>query len=77
MILGDALDGEGRGNTMMTIPDYRLEPPPAPKYPSCPFCGTDMYDFVFVDVSGDVVGCSECVHTKDPWEYAEMMANED
>ena len=61
----------------MTIPDYRLEPPPAPNYPACPMCGTELYDYVFVDVYGDVVGCSECVHSKDPWEYAEMMANED
>ena len=62
---------------MTTIPDYKLEPPTAPKYPSCPICGTELYDYIVLDAYGDAVGCSECTKTKDPWEYQEMLADED
>lgn len=62
---------------MRNIPDYRLEPPESIECPPCPVCGSLLYDYVCVDVSGDVVGCSECVKTKDPWEYLEILEDDD
>lgn len=44
----------------MTVPDYRLDPPTPVDYPDCPLCGTSLYDYLVVDICGDVVGCSEC-----------------
>ena len=61
---------------MTTIPDYRLEPPPAPKLPSCPVCGNDNYDYVIEDISGDIIGCSECVRCYTVYEYAEKLEME-
>ena len=34
----------------------------------CPVCGDEPTDSVFVDNNGNVVGCSECCHIKEPWE---------
>ena len=62
---------------MTTVPDYRLEPPPAPKYPSCPICGTEMYDYLIEDAYGDIVGCSECTRTYTAEEYMEVLADEE
>ncbi len=62
---------------MGNIPDYLLDPPEPMECPSCPVCGTEMYDYVYIDIDGEVVGCSECVRSKDPWEYLEMLEDED
>lgn len=71
---GDALDGAVRGNTLMTtVPDYRLDPPKRPGYPTCPWCGTSMYDWLVEDVCGDIVGCSECTKTISAEEYLEVL----
>jgi len=53
------------------IPDYNLEPPEAPKYASCPICGSDLYDYLIEDMSGDIVGCSECTTCLTADEYME------
>lgn len=55
----------------MTVSDYRLEPPNPPAYPSCPICGSELYDYIVEDAYGDVVGCSECVKHKTAEEYME------
>ena len=68
------MQGAVRGNTQMTtIPDYRLDPPKAESIPPCPICGAELYGYLFLDVFNDVVGCTECIRTKDPWEYVEML----
>lgn len=55
----------------MTIPDYRLDPPSPPRYLPCPFCGTELYDYIVEDICGDVVGCSECIRQLSAEEYLE------
>ena len=78
MILGGELPGGESGNTMMMyVPDYNLEPPPPPKYPTCPMCGTELYDYLVEDVTGDIVGCSECTKTYTAEEYMEVLADEE
>ena len=74
---GEGQQGAGRENTLMIIDDYRLDPP-LDKYavPPCPKCGAGLYGYLFLDIDGDVVGCTECVTTKDPWEYVEMLEDE-
>lgn len=67
----------GNGNTMETILDYRLEPPRAIDYPCCPCCGTYLYDYIVMDITGDVVGCSECTKAKSAEEYMEILNDED
>ena len=62
---------------MTTIPDYRLDEPRRPGYPTCPMCGTSMYDWLVEDVCGDVVGCSECTKTISAEEYLEVVSDED
>ena len=63
----------------MTIPDYRIEPPsPKKHYPTCPMCGTSLYDFLIEDITGDVVGCTECTRYVTAEEYLDLEAlNED
>lgn len=78
-IPGDVLVGEGGKNIQMnTIPDYRLDPPSKTcAVPPCPKCGAELYGYLFIDMDGDIMGCTECVRTKDPWEYVEMLADEE
>ena len=40
---------------------------PNPHY-YCPVCGKEVYDTVFVDNSGDVIGCENCAQIKEPYE---------
>ena len=72
------MQGAGRENTLMTtVPDYRLDPPRETcTIPPCPKCGAELYGYLFLDIDGDIAGCTECVRTKDPWEYMEMLADE-
>ena len=69
--------GDANSNQMSNyVPDYRLEPPPAPAYPCCPCCGSEMYDDLVLDVDGDVVGCSECMQYLTAEEYMEHINDE-
>ena len=43
---------------------------PDPHY-YCPICGKEVYETVFVDNYGDVIGCENCVETKEPYEVLE------
>lgn len=43
---------------------------PDPHY-YCPICGEEVYETVFVDNGGDVIGCENCVETKEPYEVLE------
>lgn len=62
---------------MTTVLDYKLDPPKANTLPPCPMCGAELYGYIFIDIYGDAVGCTECIKTKDPWEYVEMLADEE
>ena len=42
----------------------------------CPVCGKEVYETVFVDKSGDVVGCEHCLLAKEPYEVFDDEANE-
>lgn len=59
------------------IPDYKLDPPKMVMYPTCPMCGTTMYDYLVEDICGDVIGCSECTKAISAEEYMEVMADDD
>lgn len=37
----------------------------------CPICGHEVYETVFVDNDGDVIGCENCVEIKEPHEVLE------
>ena len=45
---------------------------PSPHY-HCPICNKEVSDTVFVDNSGEVIGCENCVETKEPHE---VLSNE-
>lgn len=34
----------------------------------CPICGEEVFETVFVDNSGTVIGCENCAQVKEPWE---------
>ena len=42
------------------------EPPDKRYY--CPICGEEVYETVFVDNSGDILGCENCAQIKEPHE---------
>ena len=37
----------------------------------CPICGEEVYESVFVTNDGEVLGCDNCAHIKEPYEMAE------
>lgn len=37
----------------------------------CPICGEEIYETVFVDKDGDVIGCENCAEIKEPYEVLE------
>jgi transcription elongation factor Elf1 len=37
----------------------------------CPICGHEVYETVFVDNSGEVIGCENCAQIKEPHEVLE------
>ena len=39
---------------------------PTPHY--CPVCGEEVYETVFVNNDGDVIGCENCAEIKEPHE---------
>lgn len=43
---------------------------PTPHY-YCPVCGEEVYETVFVDNDGEILGCEHCAETKEPHEVLE------
>ena len=43
---------------------------PEPRY-YCPVCGEEVYETVFVDNDGEVIGCENCTQIKEPHEVLE------
>ena len=41
-----------------------------PSWPVCPVCGAET-DTFYQNKYRVILGCSECVHTRDAWEYYE------
>ena len=37
----------------------------------CPVCGQEVFEVVYVSNDGDVIGCDNCAHIKEPWEMLE------
>lgn len=42
-----------------------------PETPRCPICGGECSEFFIRDA--EIIGCDECAHTRDAWEYVEEM----
>lgn len=38
----------------------------------CPICGEEVNEAVYVDNNGNVIGCENCVETKEPWEVLDV-----
>lgn len=36
----------------------------------CPVCGETNIDTLYAEDNGNILGCSECIHTIDAWDYA-------
>ena len=41
----------------------------------CPICGKEIYETVFVDNSGEVIGCGNCAEIKEPHEVFNNEVN--
>ena len=54
------------------LPELPLEPPEE-KYYECPICGAELCgaSTVYINDNGDIVGCEDCVFTKDAANYFE------
>lgn len=50
------------------VHDYP-EPPPY-TVPVCPICGEET-DTLYADKDGEIVGCDNCVHMVDAWDWEE------
>lgn len=37
----------------------------------CPVCGEAVFEVVYVDDLGTVLGCENCAQIKEPWEMLE------
>lgn len=37
----------------------------------CPVCGEEVSETVYVSNDGEIVGCENCISTKEPWEMME------
>lgn len=37
----------------------------------CPICGEKVIETVYISNDGEVVGCENCISTKEPWEVDE------
>ena len=44
-----------------------------PDYPRCPMCGKETDNVYVINDTGDIIGCPECIHTKDAWEVSECF----
>ena len=40
---------------------------PSPHY-YCPVCGEEVYETVFVNNDGEIIGCENCAEIKEPHE---------
>lgn len=52
---------------------YYPEPPiDPPDYdvPECPVCGAEC-DTIYTSMNGEVLGCNECINSKDAYDYME------
>ncbi len=47
-----------------------------PAYPHCPVCGEEC-ETVYIDRTGDCVGCDICMNTKDAWEAPECFPEQE
>ena len=47
---------------------------PSPHY-YCPVCGEEVYETVFVDNDGTVIGCENCAHIAEPHEVLNNETN--
>lgn len=54
------------------MPELPLEPPEEKMY-ECPICGAELCgaSTVYIDEFGDIIGCEDCVSTKDAANYFE------
>ena len=68
---------------MMQIPDhpdiraaertgYPASRATDPATPTCPICGAETDTFYEDLVTGDIVGCAECLRSVDAWERMEV-----
>lgn len=48
----------------------------APQEPICPVCQSPCGE-IYVSTQGYIVGCDECIKTKDAWEEPECFPGED
>lgn len=44
-----------------------------PEYPHCPVCGAEC-ETVFTNEDLEIIGCNECVSSKDAWEEPECFS---
>ena len=42
---------------------------------ACPVCGEEVYDTVFVNDCGEIVGCENCIELKEPYEVFDDETN--
>ena len=42
----------------------------------CPICDAEVYEAVFVNSNGDVIGCDNCVEIKEPHEVIDDETDE-
>jgi len=42
---------------------------------ACPFCGSVDYEYVYLDRSDTPLGCSDCIHVVDGYQYVEELEN--
>ena len=61
-----------------TIPglDHWLTTPPEPACPICPVCGADC-ETIYFSEDGAVVGCDECLSSKNAWDCPECFPGKD
>ena len=41
----------------------------------CPVCGEEVFETVFVDNDGDIIGCENCAEIKEPHEVFDNETN--
>ena len=54
--------------------DGCMECKPSPHY-YCPICDQEVFDTVYIGEDGEVIGCENCVQTKEPYEVLENEAD--
>ncbi len=47
-----------------------------PTYPHCPICQREC-ETIYLDKDGNIVGCDECVDTRDAWDVEKCFPEED